>query len=207
MPRVVFSLLILLSGASAGCSCTGNATGGWDFFSDSIRNVLTNETRYLDDIHFTLRNCWLAHEAWETVRKATPGHSFSCDYEAGFKAGFTDYLDAGGNGLPPSLPPPCYRHHCYQTPGGCRAVEAWYAGFRHGVAVARQSGLREASLLPVNFLSGSLARERAIILPPAGGSRPPAPPAPPAPPLSAPVPPARPEEGDLPPPRKAPRPS
>src|SRR5207237_1248141 len=61
----------------------------------------------------------------------------------GFKEGFAEFLYQGGDGEPPPLPPQKYRSIRYQTPEGYQAVEAWFAGYRHGAAEARKSGQRE----------------------------------------------------------------
>jgi hypothetical protein len=84
------------------------------------------------------RNERWAEEAWQAV-----GRPASEDYAAGFHNGFTDYLWHGGNGEPPPLPPPKYRALSYQTPEGYRAIEEWFAGYRHGAQVAHQQGYRD----------------------------------------------------------------
>jgi hypothetical protein len=89
------------------------------------------------------RNRKWAGQAWQNVRAACPQAAYSKDYEAGFEDGFAHYLFRGGNGEPPPLPPRHYRKITYQTPQGYRAIEDWFAGYRHGAAVARESGYRE----------------------------------------------------------------
>jgi hypothetical protein len=87
------------------------------------------------------RNAQWAEEAWvAVVRCAGPG--LSEDYARGFKNGFADFLYFG-RGEPPPLPPEHYRGLKYQTPQGYRAIEDWFAGYRHGAAAAAQSGKRE----------------------------------------------------------------
>ena len=48
-----------------------------------------------------------------------------------------------------TLPPERYHRKRYATPEGCKAVEDWYAGFRHGAATAMASGLRSVQVIPV----------------------------------------------------------
>jgi hypothetical protein len=75
---------------------------------------------------------------------------YSRDYARGFLKGFEDYVYAGGNGLPPPVPPPRYWGIYYQTPEGHQAIEDWFAGFRHGTEAARDSGYREQVLVPLS---------------------------------------------------------
>jgi hypothetical protein len=84
----------------------------------------------------------LAKDAWEKVGAST-GQAYSKDYERGFKFGFADYLYAGGSGLPPPMPPRRYWKPKYESAAGYQAVDEWYAGYRHGAAVAMESGFRE----------------------------------------------------------------
>jgi hypothetical protein len=90
-----------------------------------------------------------ADDAWRVEKeKAGPDANYSHAYEHGFKDGYSDYLNYGGTGLPPATPPPCYRLTCYQSPEGHRAIEDYNAGFAHGAATARASGLRNLKVLP-----------------------------------------------------------
>jgi hypothetical protein len=90
-----------------------------------------------------------AEEAWnEEQCKAGPEANYSTDYAHGFKAGYADFLDYGGTGLPPAMPPFRYRLTCYQTPEGHKAIEDYDAGFAHGSSAARASGLRILKVLP-----------------------------------------------------------
>src|SRR5262249_52047092 len=75
----------------------------------------------------------------------------SCDYREGFVEGFADYLDFGGTGEPPPVPPPGYRLFGYMTPDGLAAMDEWKRGFRHGSATARASNLRDLVTLPVHW--------------------------------------------------------
>ena len=130
-----------------------------------------------DNISEWHRNYKLAETAWAEIEKAHRGHvrgadcnhgfsygrgdylnpsetvespppRYSADYAKGFKDGFADYLYAGGTGEPPPLPPRHYWKMRYETPEGHRAMEDWFAGFRHGAGVAQASGYREWVTLP-----------------------------------------------------------
>lgn len=104
-----------------------------------------------------------ARTVWE---QSCGKYSGSRDFAKGFQAGFVDYLRAGGNGMPPPLPPQHYWGYKYQTPAGHQAIEQWFAGYREGAAVAQSGGWREWVTLPTEAK-----------LPPA--SPPPLPPPPP----------------------------
>jgi hypothetical protein len=89
------------------------------------------------------RNRRAAEDVWREVRAANPNLPYSDDYAAGFTDGFADYLYAGGTGEPPLLPPLRYRRLRYQSAEGYQAKLDWFAGFRHGAAVARDGSYRQ----------------------------------------------------------------
>lgn len=108
----------------------------WEFCGDA------------NEHHAHARHLRMACDAWRDVQQCNEGQPFSRDYAIGFKDGYTDYLDAGGNGEPPPLPPRTYWTEHYETPEGHQAIQDWFAGFRHGAAVARQSGCRHFATVP-----------------------------------------------------------
>jgi hypothetical protein len=97
--------------------------------------------------------CWRFHrqanDAWAQIEKADPTHAYSPHYVRGFKEGFVDFLESDGTGEPPAAPPWAFRKSQYMTPEGRQEVEDWFAGFRHGTAAARASGLRETIAVPL----------------------------------------------------------
>jgi hypothetical protein len=148
-------------------------------FRIGTRN-LVNEAKLIRDEHRErLRYCSLAHEAWQRVQANCPEQAYSVHYAAGFKDGFVDYLYAGGCGEPPALPPKCYRHFHGESAQGVQSLQDWYAGFRHGAAVAKESGLRQ-------FVLVSLPPPPGAPLPPPPPPRVPPVPPPPAPPAAVP---------------------
>src|ERR1019366_8895716 len=74
--------------------------------------------------------------------------AFPKDYAKGFKDGFVDYLQFGGSGQPPYVPPKQYWGPRYRTPAGYQSMEDWYARFRHGAATAHQSAYPQFVRLP-----------------------------------------------------------
>jgi hypothetical protein len=96
----------------------------------------------IDDCVEGVRNRHWAERAWEEVCQGEPARGFSTHYAQGFKEGFATFIYEGGTGLPPPLPPRRYRSVQYQNPQGYRAIEDWFAGYRHGVRVAEQGNYR-----------------------------------------------------------------
>jgi hypothetical protein len=132
MRRRLCFILLGLSWLVSGCSLVTDATCLTIF---SVRQTA-------EDFSEGVRNRKWAELAWEDARRADLHHAYSEDYANGFKDGFAHYLYRGGHGEPPPLPPLHYRKVRYQTPQGYKAIEDWFAGFRHGADAARQSGYR-----------------------------------------------------------------
>jgi len=75
---------------------------------------------------------------------------YTVDYEQGFVDGFVDYLEAGGTGEPPLLPPRRYWNASYQSHAGHQSAEQWFAGYRHGAEIARASSFRSLVTIPLS---------------------------------------------------------
>lgn len=139
-------LLFAMLGACllfTGCCC--------DLYCNAARTLLVEKVafpRHIDR-HSTRKQyrAW-AECAWQEVLGTCPDVACSEDYEHGFKAGYVDYLYAGGTGEPPAVPPRCYWNLDYRSPGGHQAVTSWFAGFRHGAQVARDQGRRQVVTVP-----------------------------------------------------------
>ncbi len=188
--KLIFCVLALCMPAS-GCATIALGT----------QNLLFEVETTRDDCLERARNRQLAHAGWEEFNKANAGQEYSSDYGDGFMDGFADFLEAGGTGKPPALPPARYYRVKYQTPQGWHAIEDWYTGFRTGAASARASGYRQFVVFPVNLAGPIMATP-----PPACGPAPvgsgilPAPPLPRGPFDPVQTPPALPS--NLPTPRK-----
>jgi hypothetical protein len=83
-----------------------------------------------------------ANQAWEQEGQGCAAAGSTTDYEAGFKDGFVDYVFAGGTGEPPPLPPRTFWNMDLRLPAGRERANQWFAGYRHGARVARESGYR-----------------------------------------------------------------
>ncbi len=117
-----------------------------DVLADAARTVVGEPIHFAlhkNDYLCRLRNKLLARRAWADTLAAEPSLGHSKDYGRGFRDGFADFLYAGGSGEPPLLPPRSYWKVGYETPRGRRAIEDYFAGFRHGALASRTSGIRE----------------------------------------------------------------
>src|SRR5450755_1724794 len=84
-----------------------------------------------------------ADQAWLQEGQGCASAASTSDYEVGFKTGFVDYVFAGGTGEPPPLPPRMFWNMDLRLPDGRERANQWFAGYRHGSRVARDSGYRE----------------------------------------------------------------
>jgi hypothetical protein len=132
-------LLGLLCMVQAGCGIYENAA----------RNLAVQPFAVAHDRVEEARTRKWARAAWREVEHCGD-KPFSSDYRRGFVRGFTDYVQYGGKGEPPVVPPVCYRMLHEENPAGHEAAEEWFAGFRHGVAVAQSSGRRQWITLPIS---------------------------------------------------------
>jgi len=153
--RIVFALVL----------CT--LATGCNIYKYSVYNMFTASVSTANEACNLTQNCLAAEEAWkEEKTKACPEANYSHDYAHGFKDGYADFLDYGGSGLPPATLPILYRTTCYQTPEGHRAIEDYYAGFAHGAASARASGLRNLKVVPGNGVGLPPTRQELYVPPP-----------------------------------------
>jgi hypothetical protein len=104
--------------------------------------------RRLDDLEDQVRNKKLAEEAWVEFQEKHQEAEYSKDFALAFKAGYADYLYAGGSGAPPPVPPRYYWKAEFEAPQGHEAIRHWFEGFRAGAALAASSGYRELVTLP-----------------------------------------------------------
>jgi hypothetical protein len=131
--------LLALCAAPSGCS----------FLPYAIHNLVEAPCDVIDRGCLRRRFHQQAREAWKELTRSDPSHAYSRSYACGFEEGFVEFLDGDGTGEPPAAPPWGYRTPRYLTPEGRQEVDDWFAGFRHGAAVARASGLRETVVVPL----------------------------------------------------------
>src|SRR5579871_719009 len=138
MRREAAFIVLLLCPLSGGCA---------DLFHISTRNLLYEAHLEQDSQIELLYFRHLAKQAWGDLQQNCPGQHHSPDYACGFCDGYVDYLYAGGNGEPPALLPKRYLRFREQRNHGCQGLMDWYAGFRHGAAVAHDSGIRKSLVI------------------------------------------------------------
>jgi hypothetical protein len=138
----VWPLLCFLALACLNSGCS------WAYYS--AQNLIETPLRVVNHCNELHHFHQIACAAWKHVQEADPQLKYSADYAAGFIDGYVDFLDAGGLGNPPAAPPERYLfEHYHQSPEGVQAIEDWFAGFRHGAAMARESGLRQLVVVPI----------------------------------------------------------
>jgi hypothetical protein len=96
-----------------------------------------------------------ARAAWEAYRVQSGG-ALTSDFADGFRDGYADYLESGGNGCPPAVPPLRYRRSGYLSPEGHAQIREYFAGFKTGLDSAAASGRRQFLTVPT-LLSDSAA--------------------------------------------------
>jgi hypothetical protein len=136
--RRIFMILIPLSGLlCAGC----------DMLTNFTRNIAFEVARCSDETIECYRFRREADRAWKETN-AHSAETFSADFARGFKQGYAEYLDAGGNGEPPPAAPCGY----WMTKGRLaeyfEAVQDWSNGYRTGAAMARARGARMPGIYP-----------------------------------------------------------
>jgi hypothetical protein len=136
------ALVIVACSMNSGC-CSSLVTA-------IVRNVVKTPIIKIDQCAQEHRSHILARHAWQEVLAKCPGEEFSHPYKCGFLAGYADYLQEGGTGDPPPVPPLRYQLLHHQSREGEREAQEWFAGFRHGAGLAKQSGQREWVLVPLS---------------------------------------------------------
>lgn len=131
-------LLVIAAACGSGCTLARNA----------VHN-LTNETvSHWDEKKLSRRLRAQADAAWLGYC-AQAGGQLSEDFAGGFRDGYADYLESGGNGSPPAVPPLRYRRSQYLSPEGHGRVRDYFAGFKAGTDCAAASGHRHYLTVPV----------------------------------------------------------
>jgi hypothetical protein len=113
------------------------------------RNLAGTPLEVVAHCRFKVEMCGHANDAWRGVVAHDPEQHFSTAYADGFHRGFIDYVERGGNGEPPAMPPMCYRYPVLRSPEQQQAIDDWFAGFRHGSTIAREQGWRNGVIVPI----------------------------------------------------------
>jgi hypothetical protein len=126
------------------------ALAGCNIVHNAARNVV-------NEPHVVLAQHAIEHDlradarrAWREVRADYPRRAFTAEFRDGFLDGYVDYLDRGGNGSLPAVPPAKYtRHKKYFTEEGQCLVKDYFLGFQYGQEIAIATGKRQFLTVPV----------------------------------------------------------
>jgi hypothetical protein len=128
----------------------GPALAGCNIAHNTARNIV-NEPHVVwtqHAIEHDLRKA--AKTAWESAKAECSEHAASAEFRDGFRDGYVDYLDRGGNPTLPAVPPAKYtRHKKYFTENGQCRVKEYFLGFKLGQEVAIATGRRQFLTVPV----------------------------------------------------------
>lgn len=139
-PLLLIVGALLLSLCTSGCRMAAQIT----------QNLVFESCLFTDEVKGKCYYRSLANEAWSSYQGEHPDCAGSADFAKGFKRGYADYLERGGDCcLSHPLPPLRYLKVKYETPEGRAATVAWLDGFRAGATAAKASGYRELIVVPV----------------------------------------------------------
>jgi hypothetical protein len=103
-----------------------------------------------------VHNFWFRHkldvaadDAWRKVVDHCAGRTLSSGYAEGFHTGYVDYVEGGGDGIPPTAPPYCMRCDVLRSPERQQLIIDYYAGYKQGADVAKFEGLRDLVVVPL----------------------------------------------------------
>jgi hypothetical protein len=163
LPQWMIIAAVLLCVSASGCRMAAEIT----------RNLVFETCLFTDEVKGKVYYRMLANSAWKSYRGEHPDCTGSADFAKGFKRGYADYLEYGGDCcLPRAVPPLRYLKVHYESPEGRAATVAWLDGFRAGATAAKASGYRELIIVPVgksNHPPGG-APSTPAIAPPADGT-------------------------------------
>ncbi|QVL31162.1 hypothetical protein KIH39_20275 [Telmatocola sphagniphila] len=132
------------------------AASGCSLYQSGLYNLGNEPKMTWSSHHLTHDIQKQARITWGEYVQAHPGECFSRYFEDGFLDGYVDYLDNGGTGEPPAMPPQRYRKNKFMTPEGYSAIEDYFAGFRLGSRIAIASGIRDTLVVPILIPLGNV---------------------------------------------------
>lgn len=135
--------LIGLSLLTQGCQLAWEATTNVVFETCLFTDTMTSK------VHYRLQ----ANEAWKEYLAHHAGGDYCADFAKGFKSGYKDFLEGGGDTSPPPAPPMKYWKNRFQTPEGREASKMWSLGYAEGSMAAKASGARNLIVVPYNKIA------------------------------------------------------
>lgn len=153
-----------------GCLLTSGCQLTWD----TTQNLVFRACLFTDCMVSKSHYHRQANEAWKQYCGNHPDHNPSPSFCTGFRSGYAEYLEDGGDTCAPPLPPMKYWKSRYQTAAGRMETKLWADGYQAGATAAKESGARNFIVVPINKCppSGSTSpvapAPGAAIVPPAG---------------------------------------
>jgi hypothetical protein len=129
-------------------SCLTPALAGCNIFYYSAVNALNEPIELCEQVTRSHHLRKQARAAWAEVRAQYPRKAFTAEFRDGFIDGYADYLDRGGMGGPPVVPPKRYTRNDYLNPEGHHLVKDYILGFKYGTDVAIATGQRQFLVVP-----------------------------------------------------------
>lgn len=128
----------------------GLLTSGCQLTWDMTQNLVFRACMFTDAVTSKAQYHHQANEAWQQYCGAHPDHSASPSFGKGFRSGYAEYLEEGGDTCPPPLPPMKYWKNRYQNAAGRVQTKLWADGYSAGATAAKESGARNFIVVPVN---------------------------------------------------------
>ena len=126
------------------------AVSGCGLFTNAAHNFVNEPIQCLNNAALTKATRSWGKDACVVYMSSHPECTNSKSFAEGFVDGYSDYLDNGGNGSSPAVPPLAYRRNKYLTQEGQQAILDYMSGFAVGTTEARASGIRNS--LTVNVV-------------------------------------------------------
>jgi hypothetical protein len=133
----------------AWAGCLAPALAGCNIFYYAAKNAVNEPIELCDQVSRTHHLRKQARAAWAEVRAQYPRKAFTAEFRDGFIDGYADYLDRGGAGEPPVVPPKKYTRNDYLNPDGHVLIKDYVLGFKYGSDVAIATGQRQFLVVPV----------------------------------------------------------
>jgi hypothetical protein len=139
--QVCWACLAICLVLTAGCCSTGYL---------ALRTLVCEPRQYCFKIDRCRSRSLYREWAEQQLQQAAGSCAESplaADYKAGFIDGFVDFVDSGGNGEPPPVPPRQYWNVALRSQEGKERANQWLEGFRQGARVAADGGYRDFGII------------------------------------------------------------
>lgn len=110
-----------------------------------LEQIVYNE--YIDETFVSIQNFLRARKAWEAREACYEHEPLLYDFRAGFYRGYQDVAQ-GKDGCTPLFPPRHYWNWYNRNAEGYARIQAWFAGYPHGVIAAQEDGVGAFTKIP-----------------------------------------------------------